>query len=140
MQHPFGKSLNSDFVIVGDTLLNYKSTEKEVHIPEGVSVTRTAFVNQEPNEYAVPVEKVYIPNTVKTLRNGVFIKQENLMIYIPDSVTEIGINEEGEESGLGGDIKIVIYSWFFWSGSKGNGCQGTHTVCRHNISPIKFCI
>lgn len=107
---PWEKNLNSDFVIVGDTLLNYKGTEKEVHIPEGVSVVRTAFVNREPNEYAVPVEKVYIPNTVKTLGNGVFIKQENLTVYIPDSVTEIGVNEEGEESGLGGDIKIVTTS------------------------------
>lgn len=90
--------------------MNYKGPEKEVHIPEGVSVVRTAFVNREPNEYAVPVEKVYIPNTVKTLGNGVFIKQENLTVYIPDSVTEIGVNEEGEESGLGGDIKIVTTS------------------------------
>ncbi|MBD5472902.1 MAG: leucine-rich repeat protein [Lachnospiraceae bacterium] len=107
---PWERNLNSDFAIVGDTLLNYKGTEKEVHIPDGVSVVRTAFINREPNEYAVPVEKVYIPNTVKTLGSGVFIKQENLTVYIPDSVIEIGIDEKGEESGLGGDIKIITTS------------------------------
>ncbi len=104
---PWEKKQEGDFVIVGSTLQLYKGSGQVVHIPEGITAIRTAFLYAEEYEYPVQVKEIYISDTVRTLGYNAFLNQEDLTVYIPDSVTEIEVDSYGEIYKMEGNIKIV---------------------------------
>ncbi len=104
---PWEKKQEGDYVVVGSTLQLYKGSDQAVHIPEGITAIRTAFAYGEKYEYPVQVKEIYISDTVKTLGYKAFSGQEDLTVYIPDSVTEIEIDKYGKTYKMEGNIKIV---------------------------------
>ncbi len=104
---PWEGKQEGEFVIVGNTLQLYKGSDQVVHIPEGITAIRTAFLYTEKYEYPVQVKEIYISDTVRTLGYNAFLNQEDLTIYIPDSVTEIEVDSYGGIHKMEGNIKIV---------------------------------
>ncbi len=104
---PWEGKQEGEFVIVGSTLQLYKGSGQVVYIPEGITAIRTAFLYAEEYKYPVQVKEIYISDTVRTLGYNAFLDQEDLTVYIPDSVTEIEIDKYGKTYKMEGNIKIV---------------------------------
>lgn len=97
---PWEESQESDFIIVGNTLQLYKGYDQVVYVPEGITTIWSAFMYIEEN-CPVQVKEVYIPDSVEKI-GRTFVYQEDITVYIPESVVEID-----KDIGKGGKIKIV---------------------------------
>ena len=72
-----------------NTLLKYNGKEKTVVIPEGIEIVGCGWGHTEKAKLCAPVDEVFLPDTVTELRGNIFIGQEHLTMYIPDSVENI---------------------------------------------------
>lgn len=91
---PWEESIEGDFVCIGDVLYLYRGDEEEVIIPSGIKEIRGAFVTDEEYPYPRNVKKVFVPETVTTISEYSFEGQEGLEVYIPETVTSLGISFE----------------------------------------------
>lgn len=55
------------------------------------------------------IEEVYIYGSDRSLGRNAFYGQENVMVYIPDSVTEIEVEVDGYGGTYEMDIEIPLY-------------------------------
>ena len=79
---------NEDFEIDGTTLVNYKGSDSNVTIPDGITKIGDMAVD---NRYGL--KSITIPNSVKKIDKYAFFDCRNLTsITIPNSVTYIGMN------------------------------------------------
>lgn len=108
---PWEEKQQGDFVILNNTLQLYKGSEQTVHIPNGITAIYAAFYFTEEEKYPIQVKEIYIPDSVQVLAANAFLGQEDLTVYIPNSVTKIG-NEYGEETyyDIEDNVKIVTTS------------------------------
>lgn len=102
---PWEEKQKGDYIVVGSTLQFYKGFEEVVHIPEGITAIRAAFLYRE--EHPLQAKEVYIPGSVRSLGRNAFYGQENVTVYIPDSVTEIEVDGYGGTYEMEGNIKII---------------------------------
>ena len=72
-----------------NTLLKYNGKEKTVVIPEGVEIVGCGWGHTEEAKLHTLVDEVFLPDTVTELRENIFIGQEHLTMYIPNSVEKI---------------------------------------------------
>lgn len=86
---PWLQNQGKDFIVYGDgELFAYTGTEKKVSVPEGVKTLATYSFD------GTTAEEVYLPGTVTAIQALAFQCCENVDIYIPDSVTEMGYRNE----------------------------------------------
>ena len=79
-------------VLVNNSLQAYKGKEQTVIIPDGITAIAGAFdASVETKDYPIKVKAVYIPTSVTTIDRCSFSEQGDVTVYIPASVTEIGI-------------------------------------------------
>lgn len=91
---PWEKSIEGDFVCIGDVLYLYRGDKEEVVIPSGIKEIRGAFVTDDEYPYPRNVKKVFVPETVTTISEYSFEGQEGLEVYIPETVTSLGSSFE----------------------------------------------
>ncbi len=72
-----------------NTLLKYNGDEKTVIVPKGVEILGCECKYTEDEKKHTLVNEVFLPDTVTELRRNIFIGQEHLTMYIPDSVENI---------------------------------------------------
>ena len=81
-----------DFIVINKSLQAYKGKKLNVAIPDGITVISGAFdASVENKEYPIKLKAVYIPTSVTTIEGCSFFDQGKVTVYIPASVTEIGI-------------------------------------------------
>ena len=102
---PWEEKQEGDYIVVDNTLQLYKGSEEVVRIPEGITAIRADFLYRE--EHPLQAKEVYIPGSVRSLGCNAFYGQENVTVYIPDSVTEIEVDGYGGTYEMEGNIKIV---------------------------------
>lgn len=111
---PWEENQEGDFVIIGTSLQLYSGSEKTVYIPEGVTEVCSAFEYIEKDKHPIQVNEIYIPDTVKSLNYLAFANQKNVIVYIPDSVTEvvdsIVDSDTNREVKMEGNVKIITTS------------------------------
>ncbi len=107
---PWEENQEGDFVIIGTSLQLYSGSEKTVYIPEGVTEVCSAFAYNEENKRSIQVNEIYIPDTVESLNYRAFANQENVIVYIPDSVTEVVYRDNDKEVKMEGNVKIITTS------------------------------
>lgn len=107
---PWEENQEGDFVIIGTSLQLYSGSEKTVYIPEGVTEVCSAFAYNEENKRSIQVNEIYIPDTVESLNYLAFKNQKNVIVYIPDSVTEVVDSDTNREVKMEGNVKIITTS------------------------------
>lgn len=98
---PWEEKQESDFIVVGNTLQLYKGLDQVVYVPEEITTIWSAFMYIEEN-CPVQVREVYISDSVEKIGYGAFGCQEDITVYIPESVVEMD-EDIGEDS----KMKIV---------------------------------
>ena len=100
------KDQKDDFIVINKSLQAYKGKEQNVVIPDGIKVISGAFdARFEDEENPIKIKTVYIPTSVTVIDRCSFYGQGDVMVYIPASVTEIGIESvENEEPPIDDDL------------------------------------
>lgn len=98
---PWEEKQESDFIIVGNTLQLYKGSDQVVYVPEGITTIWSPFMYIE-EKCPVQVREVHIPDSVKRIEYGAFDYQDNITVYIPESVMEMD-----KDIGKDSQMKIV---------------------------------
>lgn len=107
---PWEENQEGDFVIIGTSLQLYNGSEKTVYIPKGVTEICSAFEYIEKDKHPIQVNEIYIPDTVKSLNYLAFKNQKNVIVYIPDSVTQVVDSDTNREVKMEGNVKIITTS------------------------------
>ena len=85
----------------------YRGDDEEVIIPETVREIKGAFAIEKDYLYPIKVRKVFIPDSVVAISGHSFWNQNNVEVYIPETVVSIG---------KGSETTTFIFNW-----SVGNG-------------------
>lgn len=101
---PFEESMEGDFVCIDDVLYLYRGGDTEVIIPSTVKEIRGAFYKEEDYPYPIEVKKVFIPDSVTTISKESFSGQDEIEVYIPETVTACEGNIFGPSSKKDGII------------------------------------
>jgi hypothetical protein len=90
------KIQDGDFVVINKSLQAYKGKKQTVVIPDGITAIAGAFnASVEDKEYPIKITEIYIPSSVSAIYRCSFCDQGKVTVYIPASVTEIGIEIAG---------------------------------------------
>lgn len=96
------KNQEEEFIIYGDgNLIGYTGSDEIVMIPEGVKILNGGCFQW------TTAKEIYLPETVETIREFVFLDCNNVRVYIPDSVVHMG-DEEGKYHIMNSDVSITI--------------------------------
>ena len=91
-----------EFVIYGDgNLIGYNGNDEIVNIPEKIKTVNGGCFD------GTTAQEIYLPNTVTTVREYVFIDCNDVRVYIPDSVVHMG-DEEQRYPVVDDDATIII--------------------------------
>ena len=104
MDTPWLLNRKEDFVIFGDgKLQQYKGADQYVKVPEGVKVIQySAFFYSDASE-------IYIPRSTEKIEQGAFWSIDNsLKVYIPDSVVNMGYEDEDNLKFIGPEYYIIV--------------------------------
>ena len=83
--------LDGGFVVDGTVLVRYEGNDTHVVIPEGITrISMSAFYGYQ------FLKSVSIPNSVRTIDPRAFVDTSIDFIYIPDSVTTLGMMGYGD--------------------------------------------
>lgn len=99
---PWLSNQKEEFVVYGDgDLIWHNGSAKEVIIPEGIKVLILGCFD------GTTATDIYLPKTVTKIEEYVFCECENVKVYIPESVVEMG-NEKEDYSIVNSDAEITI--------------------------------
>ena len=110
---PWLEGREEEFVVYSGILLRYNGKGGIVRVPEGVKGISYAFAvpkDAKEGDYP-PIQELYLPDSVQCIHDDAFDDREIERIYIPASVTEIGVNSWGMTGlTIGKDFTIVTTS------------------------------
>lgn len=91
-----------EFIIYGDgNLIGYTGNDAMVCIPEGVKVLNGGCFE------GTTAKEIYVPETVTVIQDLIFIDCNDIRLYIPNSVVQIG-DDEGRFPIKNNDVTITI--------------------------------
>ncbi|MED9904113.1 MAG: leucine-rich repeat domain-containing protein, partial [Lachnospiraceae bacterium] len=96
---PWLEKQQEEFVILDGVLLQYNGRDEIVKVPDGVRGIGGAFTLWD-GDVEVPIKEIYLPDTVEYIAQTSFRGREEIRVYIPDSVKNIGC-EIGNNFALG---------------------------------------
>ena len=105
---PWEESFEGDFFCIGEELHLYCGEDEEVVIPETVKEIKGAFAIEKDYLYPIKVKKVFVPDSVVAISGHSFWNQNNVEVYIPETVVSIG---------KGSETTTSIFNWSVGKGT-----------------------
>ncbi|MBD5472894.1 MAG: leucine-rich repeat protein [Lachnospiraceae bacterium] len=105
---PWEENYNGDFFCIGEELHLYRGDDEEVIIPETVREIKGAFAIEKDYLYPIKVRKVFVPDSVVAISGHSFWNQNNVEVYIPETVVSIG---------KGSETTTSIFNWSVGKGT-----------------------
>lgn len=110
---PWEESFEGDFFCIGEKLYLYRGEDEEVVVPETVKEIKGAFAKSDEYSYPIKVKKVFIPDSVTAISECSFWNQNNVEVYIPETVVSLGMGTEA----AGSAYSKSIFHWEVGNGT-----------------------
>lgn len=110
---PWEESFEGDFFCIGEELHLYRGEDEEVIIPETVKEIKGAFARERDYIYPIKVKKVFVPDSVTAISEYSFWNQNEVEVYIPETVVSLGMGTEA----AGSAYSKSIFNWEIGNGT-----------------------